>query len=777
MRRLSVFVFMLTLIFTLTDQSSAESSPVYRLRTPTANEYFTALPGLVALARSEDKSQYHQDLGAFQQITTDELCANYPNPQSVKFDTLDNAINVDILEPLSDGVCSEHWWYDLILNAWLRENKIDLRTNSQWHFQDYTLNLTPIDFDGDGQVELIGELRVGTGDYPDYQEFMVLKRDETALGKYARVKSPRLWFDGCSIHFFCGGGAQTFKIADVNGDGLSELIVATHSCGYGDCGGSLLVLGWRRGEMVDLAKADWPNDLSWDGTAGGGGGPNLPPDGTWTFEVSNSGEDQIVQRYPFQDNRDCNVTYTTIFTWNKSKDRFIPGNRAIDYADSAPCALRRGQVAFQKSDYFEAAQAYRRAIALLPSSGESYAKEALQYAQIRLILADALSGQTTEALALRSKIQQEIPATATMGTLLDALKVYVDDKDDVQLCAALHLAVANYDPYGNRDTTDLWVFGQTDDVSGRGMYLGGDFSAANTGCDISVLLNSVMDKLPNLPGESPDTELDRLGIKIIQSFSADLNGNGKPVWLFWMQDLPNEALMLIPESKYYRFSLQSIPMPGNNLQLSQVKLPNGSALAGLSFGTFDPWDDDNVEPCGKGLPRGSLFVSQIKKGDLQFIGSYLICKPLTLTQIFASPFQLHAWQIITDGQPAVEVNFHWNATNGTYDLPISKQASSSPPQPPQVDIDCLFEPYCHLDLADLKTLILLNTALSKPPQDASPFFSSAVHYTRALVRQKLGDGSGALADFVTVYESSPSMAWKKLAALHLQLLDGSPVKQ
>ena len=64
------------------------------------------------------------------------------------------------------------------------------------------------------------------------------------------------------MHSRCGGGAETFAIADLNGDGLQEWAVATHECGYGECGGGLTVLGWQHGEIVDLAQAEWPNDLS-----------------------------------------------------------------------------------------------------------------------------------------------------------------------------------------------------------------------------------------------------------------------------------------------------------------------------------------------------------------------------------------------------------------------------------------------------------------------------------------------------------------------------------
>ena len=678
MRRLFAFAVILILILTTWEQSAAQAPQRYYLHMPTAEDYLTALPNLVTQAEFEDTSKDKIDSWAFQKITANELHFNYADLHTVKFDTLYNATSAVSLNPYDRGLYSDYAWHHLVIDAWLRENKIDLSTKSQWQFRGYTLNITPVDFNGDGQPELIVEITFQPSTYLVYQELLVMQRDNTAPGKYRVVKLPwAFWYSAsCGIHEGCGGGAETFKLADVTGDGVPEWLVASHSCGYGECGGGLTVLGWRHGEMVDLVKAEWPNELFWTGVAGGGGGAALPPDGTWTFPISTSGKHQIVQRYQFQDNRDREVTYTTVFTWDKHQDRFIPNDLTVAYADTAPCALRRGQVAMQNSDYSAAISAYQRAVDLLPTSGEPYTNEALQYAQIRLVLAYALSGQVNQAVTLRDKVQVQVATSATMGYLLNALKVYNDDKDKVQLCAALHRAVAHYNPYGDRDNTSFWVFGQTDDVQGRGMYLGGDFSADNAGCDISNLLKPLMDQLSVIPNVSP-TALNAEGVKIVQSFSADLNGDGKADWLFWMDNIPDQALLLLSAGNHYRFSMPFIDIPGEKVQMATLKLPGsaGSTLVSFGFGNLEVWDADNSWPCGQDHPFGSVDLAQVVKDKLQPIGSYLLCEPRTLAQIFPSPYHLHAWQAVDYSTPAVETIFSWSAKDGTFSPPTPADSS------------------------------------------------------------------------------------------------------
>ncbi len=762
LRRLFKLLFVLGTLLVVTEQTDAQSAR-YRLRMPTADEYLTALPALVNAETAEDKSQYEQDSSAFQVVTTAEACQSFPDLPLVKLDTLYNATSAILLDQFTDGGCSQHWWQHLILNAWLREDKIDLQTKAQWHFRDYTLTLTPVHLSGSKQPELIAELRKGTG-YPlAYQEFLVLQRDEALPGDYAQIKMPRLWFDDCGVHWGCGGGAQTFKIEDVNGDGLPEWIVAYHECGYGDCGGGLLVLGWRQGQMVDLAKADWPNSLSWDGSAYTGPSPALPPDGTWTFQRSSSGQHQIIQRDQFHDNRDCQMTYMTIFTWNNHQDRFMPGDRTTTYDDSAACALRRGQADLQASDYFEAITAYQRAVALLPTSGESYAAEALQYAQVRLMLAYALAGQADQALALRDKIQVETPQSAAMSDLFDAIKLYHADKDQVALCAAIHQTIqekVNNQAYST--DAGLGLFGQTDDVPYRGdSYAGGDFSSDTTGCNVDSVLDKVIGALPIVPGTAPDSILAASGIQIVQSFKADLNGDGNALWLFWMDNLPEQALLFVPAGNTYHFSLLNLPALSANQQLNVIQLPDGAgnALVSVSFGNYE-YDD----PCGPNLPDGYLQMWRSENGNLRASDVYLLCQPMTLRQLFPSPFELHAWQVVTDGQRAVEKTFPWNTSRAAYESP------SMPTEAPQTAQSCLFELYCRLDLADPHLLPILNSLLANLPKGASPAFLSAAEYARALVSLRTGNSGAALSDFVAVYENTPSAAWRKLAALHIQAI-------
>ena len=765
MRRVLILVVVLTLVLSTAEQSSAQS---FRLHTPSAEEYLSALPDLITQARVVDTSTYQADSRAFQQVIEQELRATYSDLQTVTFDTLYKATAVIPLNPYREGTYSDYGWHHTVLDAWLRENPIDLSTQKQWRFRAYTLDITPVDFSGDGQPELLVEITFQPSDYPDYQELLIMQRDDMAAGKYRQVVLPQLfWYSAsCDYYVSCGGGAQTFKLADLNGDGLVEWAVATHQCTHGECGGGLTVLGWRQGEMVNLVREKWPNDLFWTTASGGGGGPALPPNGTWTFSTSDSGNHQVIQRRHFYDNRNCEVTYTTIFTWDKAKDRFVPNDRVTDYADSAPCALRRGQVAMQQGDYQGAVEAYKRASDLLLGSGEPYASEAFQYAQLRLILAYALSGQADKALAIRNRVMAQTPVSETMGHMLEALHIYAGRQDAVRLCAEIRQAVIRFNPYSNDDHTQILVFGQTDDVRFRSsMYTGGDFNPDNTGCDVETVLKPLLDHLPTIPNQSPSAYIASLGLHVSDSFGVDLNNDAEADWLVWLHDLPDDqAVLLLSADKFYRFSMPIMALPSKNAQITVMQLPDGAgtALVILGIGNVEVWNAEYTHPCGEEPPYGSLALVRVRHDSLQQIGIYLLCKPRILPQIIPSLSQVRAWRPTNDNTPAVETIFQWNTADQTYRPPVDSQETTTP--------YCYNQPYayCGFDLTNPNALELLKLTLSNPPTTANVSFLATVHYLRAMLLQRQGKPSEALTDFVSVYETSPFTAWKNLAALHLR---------
>src|SRR5215475_3644543 len=212
MRCLFAFAFTLILLTTALERSLAQSAPRYSLHIPTAEEYLTALPSLIAQVQAEDNSKNNIAFWTFQKITTNELQANYTDLHSVKFDTLYNATSAVNAQPYDHGLFSTYSWHHLVFNAWLRENKVDLGTKGQWHFRAYTLEITSVDFNGDGQSELLVQLTYQPGDYPVYQELFVMQRDNLAPGKYKLVKMPWAFWSSayCGVHEGCGGGAQTF---------------------------------------------------------------------------------------------------------------------------------------------------------------------------------------------------------------------------------------------------------------------------------------------------------------------------------------------------------------------------------------------------------------------------------------------------------------------------------------------------------------------------------------------------------------------------------------
>jgi tetratricopeptide (TPR) repeat protein len=338
------------------------------------------------------------------------------------------------------------------------------------------------------------------------------------------------WFSAyCGLTTGCGGEGEILHLEDLNADGLPEWVVAVGSyCGYGECGGHLLIMGWRDGEIVELVQRDHSFDLSWTGVSGGGGSPLVPPEGTWTFRnIDNDEALELIQRRYSNDNRDCWTTDERIFDWIGIADAYVRIQATLEFDDSAACALRQAHEAMKIDENDAAISFYDHALELLPIDGTDYEREARQYVQIRLMIAYSLEGREEEAVALLQELQMQTPASSIMDDLIQALvrSWYLVDRNPVALCSEVYLAVRQFDIYS--DDTDFWTFGQTDSVPFRPQtYVGGDFSAANSGCNLPGLLNDLIANHRFTTDSQPATQMAGLGWPIEAQYNTDLNGDG-----------------------------------------------------------------------------------------------------------------------------------------------------------------------------------------------------------------------------------------------------------
>ncbi len=369
-----------------------------------------------------------------------------------------------------------------IIFAWLRANSITLSQADEITVRDFVINIIPADFNVDGQDEWVFDIQS-----EQYNALWVVAEDASQQSGYRRVKTPFLAYSPtCPIQIGCGGGAAVLAIADVNVDGLPELIISTGGCGWGRCAVNLKILTWRDSTIVELTDTTLSRAPHWDVGAGGGDTPILPPEGAWTFQnIDNDPPLELIQTGVTDGSMNCTFQYTRIFDWHVDVYKYIGNEEVIDYDESAGCALRQAHLALKEGNHTAAIQNYERALRLFPGD---ISPELDQYTRLRLASAYALNNQETQSVSLIEELNREIPSTTLMGDLIEAAYgAYIDDRNSVALCAALYEVIADFDYWSNNESAIL-EFGQINDDGVSLNYGGGDFSPDNTGCNLSLLM-------------------------------------------------------------------------------------------------------------------------------------------------------------------------------------------------------------------------------------------------------------------------------------------------
>jgi tetratricopeptide (TPR) repeat protein len=789
MRRatLSLLVVVLSL---LPISNLQAQTPSYRLHSASIDEYFSTLAQIARQLQPKSLSstfvEYHENL-AIRQTVGYELLTRYGDLSSVKFDTLYAAATVI---PRTPYVFSQHGpqrppfsfaepaWHSFLLDSWLRENHVDLSLKAEWHIKDYTLKVTPVDFNGDGINELIVEVIYKVPDPQDYSgydygyhDFWVLARDRTQPTGYRRIKTPVPYFsDGCGFYADCGGDGQTISIGDVTGDGLPEWTFAVgRLCGSGQCGGYLLVMGWRHGELVNLISTGEEYPLSWSSVAGGGGGSIVPSSDAWSFHKTSSSLAQVLtQHLVFEDNRDCQVSRTTTLTWSPQADAYRASLPVDEYADSSQCSMRRAHTDMLQQDFGSAIEAYQRVLDLFPTVSDDFGHEERQYAAIRLALAYALNHQPDQARSLIGDLSHQAATSRTMQTLIDALKAYKRDHDRISLCASIYNALTLYNPYD--DTSGLWLFGETDDVQARPLTYGSGYSPSVSGCDVYSIRNAAIKSLTFPVTQSPRAALEAADLRVDSEIQIDLNSDGRADWLVWTNGLKDRALVFVSDGQQYHVSEVPMSAPTSSTQFSMMWLPAGAGLALTRIGFGEPyqWSDDNVYPCGPNKPFGSINIWQLYAKSLRSIGAYLLCQPRTTGQIFPKSGVLDAWSTESETH-ATETAFLWNSKEITYEIPSTQQVSQDATLQDIYDCSPNAYGFCGFTASDGQALTFIDKAFANPPKEGADEFFVILHYWRALILEKMGRNQAALTDYIAVVNSGMDTPLGLLAKLHLDI--------
>ena len=321
--------------------AAQEDSGEWRLRVPTAAEYLAAVPAIMQLGKEEAQSEQYRSISSpiFNVITT-EIDARY----QPLWDEDPELLNRVYQSLVADN---NYWedrdvWVQAIVLAWINENAVHLATFRQFQILDYSVRVSPRDFDADGKSEWW--LHVEGSITQD----IVVAGDK---GNYQLVESPLPWFGCCFMYYDTKSGFMEEQLfEDLNHDGLPEWIWAVGGFGANQTsGGYLYVLQWQDGKLIDLAPPnDAPNDIFYIAPAGGGS--PLFPNGVHVEYVDKNGDDkkEIVIFQEQNDNWGCTWTQQRIFSWADSDYRFI--NQERSYNNVQGCAIRQAEEGLRHID-------------------------------------------------------------------------------------------------------------------------------------------------------------------------------------------------------------------------------------------------------------------------------------------------------------------------------------------------------------------------------------------------------------------------------------------
>lgn len=754
MRRTLLF---LLLALALLSSVDAQDAADYGLHVPTASEYLAALPAIMAQTETEQKSTR-----PMQRLVSEEFRSRYDADDfaAVPFDVLYDASPYVLREiGFNLGPTNEYGWQHLLFNAWLRETQPDLASQAVWQFEGYTLEVTPVDFTGDGVDELSAKLQYQSNKYPQYTEYFVLTPNADSPEGYSKLGDAGRWFSGsCSFHSSCGGKGEILRIEDINGDGLPDWVTSRGSCSYGHCGIWMEAYGYQDGQFIDLFRMERP---SIQVVSGGVGASSSPASGVWNFQnLDDDDAIEITQIDSVEDNRGCAFTAEQTFDWDGSggglanAPTFTGSEMQYTYVPTPMCALRQAHQAMNDLDFASAAEHYETMLASQPAPG----LEALwDYARVRLAAAYALTDRIDDAATTLGQIEVDTISDDAIHLMVSAAQTaFSAEPTPVALCAALRNALLGYDSWLGGSI--LIQYGQNNDYHVPLNYGGGDFSPDNTGCPIYDLWEIAVLQLET---DTPlNQQLEARGWHVRAEMELDLNEDGQTDQLAWPKAVNFGVLKLSDGRGDYDISVAHLSSPTDTATINQITLPDDSpALVQIAF--------DPTIKCRTDRPDqpGSVWIWRLGEDTLKSVFYTAICAPLTLEQLFPVQDELH---VVTNAAGDVQV-YKWSETEREFNLfPLPTYVTYE--GNPDALLSCLngIYDFCGNFNDPDQAITKLDSILAAPPENASPEMLLTFRYMRAVSLELTERPDEALREYVTIVEEAPDSALGMLAALHLE---------
>lgn len=679
-------------------------------------------------------------------------------------------------------------WVAALVENWIN-NQAQFPLNSdRVTFEEFTVDVQPIDFLQDGQTEyLLAAYRdMKPANYmsrsfdASFDAFMLAYRDND--GHYRVVITPTGFNIGQMVDWQRDDW-QTLRIEDLNADGKLEWVVVGYGTNTGTLGG---IPQWRANVLV----------LTWDGQTFVELSPQLgfSNDGrdsaTWEFlNLDNDQALEIVQVKDHINSWDCAYDTRTLLDWDTEQNAYVTTESREIFPETYGCLWTDAESAMWKADYATAIALYERSLSMVNEDNLSsgWTHEQYQYIQMRRVLAYALSGKPEEAANTLRELRAETPVTEGITQLVETMsQSYLVDHDEFTLCTALYNFFAPYygtgDSYGYNSPIDAYI-GLT--LVDSEMYI--DFAytpnPAHSGCDIEQFITNRLAAQTFNVSANPVELFELAGIPVRALLQLDLNGDGLDEWLVW-PTAEVKPFLLMSDSEQFVISRPDLPVnrDGSRYQLYELPDNSGTALAWLTPAPLPIY----TGTCPNPDHNAYLSLWRLREHEPEWFFGAGICEERTWDDLIQDDGRtLYAW--VSDalglGGNLIDAVYSWDSEQQDYVLiqppPEYWQAleteymGTTKTDPALVLENAVRRLQSSLWAAnvDENILMTLDTALAGDISQTDDALVTRARYYRALVLEYLNHPDEALTEYVSLYETAPDSAWGLLAALHLENID------
>lgn len=560
----------------------------------------------------------------------------YPDATSVSFEQ-----QIRVYDALNVGAASyveRDIWIERLVEAWLWENSLDLSETQTIQFEDVYISVVPRDFDADGTDEYLLDVMKGgvidrTQTCPRDIEAAVYFVVDTGDEGYRFVDTGLPWkgLPPLGRYSASDGAVAELGFDDINRDGIPEWLVLEGGntgggpgMGYVDLG-QLFILGWRDGRLESVLTPYRNGSPPFDETtyfftpSTICGGP-MPTDVAWDFQsIDEDPALEILQAQTDTDNWGCQSTETKLFDWNPELQRYIYlGTEETAATETRNCAQQQAEALVWAGDYGGAIAEYERALSATEAGTLSTTEAHLyeQYLVARLTLAYLMTRQASQAEATLDVINAQAIADEAIASYIDVLTSATEaELPPIQICTQAYNVFTTHFP-----AITVGFIGDDDPSIDQQTY-----RPERIGCDAPAMIREYLEQTRFPVDVAPPEVLRELSIGVADAVAFDLNEDGIPEWLVWLEAAGVE-LLFVPAGETYQLIYSEIDpyQRRSDLQVVQLPQPAGNALAVTKFDLLDvtgggmsPWAY-NASGIGLGGPGTQCPERNTLTGGLQY---------------------------------------------------------------------------------------------------------------------------------------------------------------